>query len=379
MTCNISIAAAIMVKNEVGRIIYSCKSVQGKSDGIILCDTGSTDDTIAVVREYATKNNMSFFLKQISFSDFSSSRNEMLDFADSLPFTHILLLDSNDELHYVETENKDIIDPDESDNKTNNMLVKTIQNNPEQKAFMIRQKWFIGNGKFTTFYNVRLITNKSGFRYKGSVHEYLNIGSHETCKVENLLIYQDRVADNDGKTKKRWESDIAFLKKDLVSNPDCTRTLYYLAQTYDCLDQNNDAFYFYKKRTGVYGFVEERFLSMLRCAKYEHEHDDKVLWCLKAFELLKRSEPLVFLAKLYRCRSEFVLAFWFAKIACSLPFPKDCVLFIDEKLYKHDRWQELSISSFYVEEFQQGKEACKRAIESGFENELNLKNLSFYD
>jgi glycosyltransferase involved in cell wall biosynthesis len=93
-----TIAVAVMVKNEESRILTTILSTKSKVDGIILCDTGSSDNTIDLVKNYAQEHDIKFHLLQTLFEDFSTTRNKMLNFANHLQYDYLLLLDSNDEL-----------------------------------------------------------------------------------------------------------------------------------------------------------------------------------------------------------------------------------------------------------------------------------------
>lgn len=48
---DIQIAVAIMVKNEEKRIEITLNSIKDEVDGIILFDTGSTDNTVGIVKK----------------------------------------------------------------------------------------------------------------------------------------------------------------------------------------------------------------------------------------------------------------------------------------------------------------------------------------
>lgn len=349
-----------MVKNEQNRIRVTLESVLDKVDGVLILDTGSTDETISVVRECVLEHEgKRLDLLNEEFIDFSTTRNVMLDFLDKTDYTHILLLDSNDEVRCSRTQ------------------LRELAEQSEASAFMFQQEWYTGTDTIN-YFNIRMIRNKKQYRYKGSVHEYLECRA-EHVKVRDVIIYQNRVLDNDGKTKTRWEKDLILLKKDLKKTPTCSRTQFYLAQTYDCMGNEKKAFNFYKIRAeNKSGFWEERFNAMMKCAKYEKTDDKKIYWCFQALELSERVEVFVFLAKLFRKKEKFTSAFCFAKMACSLDIP-DCLLFIDKKIYTHDRWQEMAISAFYIKEYDAGRNACENAIKSGYDLELNTNNLKFYE
>lgn len=363
MTC-LRLAAALMVKNEEKRICITLESVKHIIDGIILYDTGSNDNTIDVVKEFAKNNNLGLNLLRGEFEDFATSRNKMLEFADYCSYDYILLLDSNDEYKCQSSVN-----------------IKELLADKTKDCLYVNQQWYIGHGNVVSYYNIRIIKPHKGFRYIGSVHEYIQVPDNAMIdRLQDVILYQDRIKDNDGKSETRWRRDLHALKKDLALNPNNTRTQFYLAQTYDCLNNKDKAMTLYKQRSKTKdGFFEERFQAMMRCGDMEYEEDEQVKWYLKSFQIIERAEPLVKIARIYRKRNSFTLAYTFSKLACDLKFPSQCLLWVNRKCYDHDRWQELGIVAYYLEAYDVGKNACEKAIESGYDLELNHKNLVFYE
>ncbi len=98
---------------------------------------------------------------------------------------------------------------------------------------------------------------------------------------------------------------------------------------------------------------------------------------LKAYSLNpKRAEPLVRIAQHYCSFGNTALGYFFARNACQLPCPdeKD----VEKELYDFTRWDLLGISAWYVNAFQEGLEATKKALEY-HPNDQHLKNnLKFY-
>lgn len=451
------ILAALMVKNEEKRILVSLESVKDSVSGVCLYDTGSTDNTIKIVKDFCTSHNIEFFLLEGQFIDFSVSRNKLFDFIDNMHthrlkhksskndivYDYILLLDSNDEYKgkkplpdilkdeisnidnttdsatRLQPHKEKSIPPHKSvcftksemfegnshvrfkikcrkkAQKKQNIDNSTTTDSSEKcakndvhiiqkrtpDAFMVKQRWFIGGGRNDlSYFNIKIVKPNIGFKYVEPVHEYIseppNCVTHKI--IDGMEIYQDRVADNDGKSKNRWKNDISILTRVLQETPDSPRTQYYLAQTYDCLENYKQARKYYKIRSqNPQGFWEERFLSMLKCGYLKPS--SSITWFYRAYEFMARAEPLIDLAKFFRNKNQFQLSYAFSKMACSLKFPEtETLLWSPDKIYNHDRWQELSISAYYVQQFAEGEEACKKALQSVYDKELNAKNLEFY-
>lgn len=111
-----------------------------------------------------------------------------------------------------------------------------------------------------------------------------------------IILYQDRTQDDD-KTGKRFFRDKILLLEDHKDNPTEPRTVFYLAQTCACLNEWENAFYYYKLRTTLEGFWEECFHVFLRCGeiseKLNHLWHERMKWYIQAFEHTQHVEPLI--------------------------------------------------------------------------------------
>ena len=364
------IALLMMVKNESKRILNSLGSVIGTVQSVVIYDTGSTDDTVNIIQEFCLKNKLPLRLKTGIFQDFSSSRNVSLDFADTFPeIDYLLLLDGNDEL------------------KGGNILQMAANEflDKNNSGFMLCQEWKNIDTTITKYFNLRFLKTRSGWRYKGSVHEYLtniiNPPEYGVRLDDKIVLFQDRKYDSE-KSLGRYAKDKELLLKDYEENPTDGRTLFYLAQTYGCLDDVENCYEFYKKRVQVGGFPEEIFHSYLRLGEVGTRFGKPWYIILDhyicAFEILGRAEPLIKLVEYYRSQNMWKSAYMFAKKACELEYPKSAVLFVDRRLYDYGRWHLLGIVAFYDEKYVEGAEACRMAITMGPDFEIDKSNLRFY-
>jgi glycosyltransferase involved in cell wall biosynthesis len=363
------IALLMMLKNEEKRLLVSLKSVIGIVKSLVIYDTGSTDNTIQILKDFSSENDIELRLKHGEFVNFCVSRNVSLDFADSFDdIDFLLLLDCNDELQGGE----------------NLLKIATQHLHTDFNSFLVCQHWW--SGKYDKYFNTRFLRSKSEWRYKGSVHEYLaNTNKERNEQViklpDNIILYQDRTQDDD-KTSKRFTRDKILLLKDYKQNPTEPRTVFYLAQTCSCLHQYEEAFYYYKLRSELEGFQEEKFHGYLRTANLSqqlcHNWYDTLTYYMKAVEHSNRAEPLIRIAEHYNKQKNWILAFHFSQWACSLEYPKDAILFVNKHDYDYTRWHILGIVAYYCGKYEEGKNACLKAIEKGLNVELDKSNLKFY-
>lgn len=371
MNKNVHVALLIMVKNEKKRLHVTLNSVLGHVDSIVLYDTGSEDNTIEIASSFCEKHNIIFRLKQGEFIDFSTSRNISLDFADTFEdIDFLLLMDTNDELRGGEQLRK----------------FCSQQMKTPTTGFLVCQEWW--SGQYVKYYNLRLVKARKGWRYFGKVHEWMkdtnDQGDGDTkCRVPpEIILYQDRTADDD-KSSKRFERDKILLLKEHEEDPTEPRTVFYLAQTFSCLGENENSLKYYSLRTTLIGFWEEKFQAYFRCGELtetlKHPWQDSMKWYLQAFEHTARAEPLIKIIEHYKDTKSWLLCYTFASLACNLTYPEHCILFVDKQAYDYKRWHLLGIAGWYAGFYDEGKKGCQKAIDNGVNVKLDTENLKFYE
>ncbi len=354
----------LMVKDEASVI---CQTLQpfideGLGDFLIF-DTGSTDDTVAVTRKFFEKHHLSnAVIKQEPFIDFSISRNRALQLAEEAfpQACFMLMLDAEWYMHNV------------------NSLVKfcALHKDETEASYLVR---IIGTN--LDFYTARLIRCRSNVRFVGPVHEVLNQVSKG--KVPADCFFELRVTEyGQEKSRKRWTRDSKILLKEHDLNPSDPRTVFYLAQTYACLGDWENARLWYERRTEMPGWDEENFMAYYKLAQvYEAlgNGDQVVLNYLRAFSLRPwRAEPLVCLARHYWEAGDNALCCLFAQYAADLPYPENDVLFIEKNLYDVERHDLLGRSAWYVGKYDVGKRAVEKALKARPTAQYLQDNLAYY-
>ena len=368
-----AIGLAMMVKNEEKRLPVTLNSVASIVKSLIMYDTGSTDNTIQVIKDFGEKHKINTYILKGEFVDFSASRNVYLDFAEKVPVDYLLLLDSNDEL------------------KNGNILLevaKQFQDKPNS-AFLLCQHWWTGRDDM--YYNIRLVKNRHGWRYFQVVHEYIKCIYRDPKREDHpqevkvpppMVIYQDRTMDDD-RSMRRFTRDEEMLSKEHKKNPDDSRVIFYLAQTYQCLGKLEECLFYSKKRLEQGGFEEEIFHSLLKCGACTHvltkDWHASMMWYLRAYEQSGRVEPLIKIADHYRIEKKWDIAYMFAKQASECVFPEKALLFVDNGMYEYYRWFILAvICTFLPTKFEEGKKAILEAVKHTRDKEATDKCLKYY-
>ena len=366
------LALLMMVKNETKRLHVTLNSILDVVDSIVLYDTGSEDDTLEIAKKFSQENNIPIKIKEGIFENFAVSRNVSIEFAESFDYIdYALLLDCNDEL--------------QNPNFIHEKIKQNFNTDDNETAWLLCQEW--KSETIDKYWNTRLLKLRCGWRFEGVVHEYLTNKINKDDiphKIEGTVIFQDRNVDDD-KSSKRFKRDKVLLEKEYQNKPDCTRTIFYLAQTYSCLSEYQKAYDLYLKRSTYTNYAEERFNAYLRAAKLAYFNLKKpwntcIDLYLKSYEVLERAEPLVFIAEHYRIKKQFRLSYTFVRSACDLAYPHDTILFVDKKVYDYTRWHILGIVAYYSQRYFEGMIACQKAIQYGEQTniELDKSNYKFY-
>lgn len=366
------IVAVLMVKNEEPVVVQTLQPlVEGGIDAFLLFDTGSTDATIEKAREYLQRSGITkFHIAQEPFVDFSTSRNRALYLAEEhFPHADFMIMpDAEWRLHNVE-----------------DLLVFCNEHCVDREpGYLIR---IVQNGALD-YYNCRLIRCRSGMRFKCPVHEHIEYPA--SVKVPKHIFFEwNRGEYGSEKSAQRWIRDRDILLKSYHENPRDPRTVFYLAQTYSCLNDQEKAYLFYQERIRMGGWAEETYETYYRMAEIvellavkdsaRYNWSQALDYYLKAYAVRSnRAEPLIKIAQYYLAHDNHALAFLFANRALSIPYPEYEALFIEKSMYTYARYDIVGRSAWYIGQYERGEEALRQALKENPGNNYFNANLSFY-
>lgn len=358
------LTVVIMIKNEAESIAQTLRPfLSGGIQHFFIFDTGSTDGTQAVVHAlFKQYPSIHYQLKEEPFIDFANSRNRALALAEQT-FAHvpfILMPDAEWHMNNVDL----LVDfcKQQQTTITPLYLINIVMNNS------------------LDFYTARLFRTRAHVRFKGVVHEVPSILAEE--KVPSPIAF-NMIGSSYGieKSKQRWQRDLSLLLNEYKKNPQDPRNLFYLAQTYECLNDLPKAYSFYHLRAAINGFVEETFITVLRMGRIAEKlypWEKALAHYHRAFSLRPhRAEPLVYIADHY-WPDNTPLCYLYANHACRLPYPTHDILFVEKPLYDYTRFEILSRCAWYQNEFRQGLDATQRALQFAPDTPHLLSNLKLY-
>jgi tetratricopeptide (TPR) repeat protein len=200
-----TISVCMIVKNEEKFLPGCLATIKGLADELIVVDTGSTDRTMEIAREYDAK-----IYEHPWQHDFSLHRNQSIDYATS---DWILILDADEEL-----------DPKEHEIIRSAIKRKDI----DSISFVVYNK--IQSGRIGFLNSHRLFRNHKGFKYSGIVHNQLEV-SGKTL-VSHLKVIHHGYGLSDEQMKKKAQRTETLLLQQLEENPEAIFPHFNLAQIY---------------------------------------------------------------------------------------------------------------------------------------------------
>ena len=199
------ITLCMIVKNEEHFLPGCLKSIRGLIDELIVVDTGSTDRTMEIAREYGAK-----IYEHPWQNDFSFHRNQSLGYATG---DWILILDADEEL----------------DPKEHSLIRSAImRNNIDAISFVVYNK--IQGGRTGFLNSHRMFRNGKGYHYSGIVHNQLIMDG--PALSSQFKVYHHGYGLSDEQMRAKGKRTEALLKQQLQENPDNAFAHFNLAQIY---------------------------------------------------------------------------------------------------------------------------------------------------
>jgi glycosyltransferase involved in cell wall biosynthesis len=325
----------MIVKNEAARITRALDSVTPFIDSYVIVDTGSTDGTEEVIKNYFLDHKIAGFIGKSAFNDWSQARNAALRAArmkqTKFGWDWALLMDADMELVMLSQ-------PDFVAGLDRAAAAGVLSVDIEQRAGQLH------------YQNRRLISKDATGWYRGVTHEYLDVAGG--ASVANDVAYFKDHADGANRPEK-FKRDIALLEKGLADEPNNERYMFYLAQSYRDGGELDKAMEMYKKRVDAGGWAEEQWnaqVNYAHCFKEKGDEPQFVINMLKAYNMRpSRAEAMYDLAHYFREKDgNQNIAALFAEVGLTIPRTNDG-LFVSDYAYNGGIANEFAITGFYNE------------------------------
>lgn len=272
-----------------------------------ILDTGSTDGTQDIVRKVL--NNKKGNLYEEPFINFRDSRNRCLELAGN-KCKYIIMLDDT---YIIKNDLRSFLNIIRGDQRgtSYSLLIKSDDNE---------------------YYSNRVFISENKLRYIYKIHEVIQIDNNDYNIIipkHDGYIYDYRIDYMEKRTMDRKKYDIDMLYEMVEEDPNNPRHYYYLAQTYNLLnDYENSAKWFYKRATTTLkGHIQEIHDSWFEMAriynfKLNKPWDECKILYENAYNIDKtRPEPLYFIGIHYYLEGDKYTAYKYFRDAFVLGYP----------------------------------------------------------
>jgi len=371
-----TICLNMIVKNESHVIVPTLENLCShiRFDYWVICDTGSTDSTRDIIREFFAKKSIQGELVEHEWVNFGHNRTKALECAFNKT-DYVFIFDADDKIcgslnfDFLEDPNKKLMDA---------------------YTFTI--------GTSFVYKRVLLMNNRLKWQYRGVLHEYLaplELGrpmtdAHvpgnyhvESCRTGSRNMNPRKYVDDANVLKNAYE-----VEKD--RDPGLAmRYVFYCAQSYKDAgpEYTHDAITWYKRCLDLPTWAQEKYYSCLTLGFLSNQTQDSAAalkYFLRTVEYdAERIEGIVQAMEQMQTTAGnhmFINALYH-RFKGYTKDPKD-KLFLFKHMYHDELEYNNSLSAFYAHDLPSGYECCKRIILNRVLPAIRLhqtvQNLKFY-
>jgi glycosyltransferase involved in cell wall biosynthesis len=339
------IGLCMIVKNEKHIIHEALESTVGLIDTFCILDTGSTDNTVQIIRDFYSKAGIEGIVHEGTWKGFGPSRTESLNLCNGL-MDYILVIDADDLMGFPKDAKKFLL----------NLLHSA---RPNACNIQIRRGTL-------EYERTQIFKANDNWRYVGVLHEYPTNDSKTNIIVRlpnEIYMVGRTIGARSLEEGNKYKKDADALLLALKDEPENERYMFYLAQSYRDCGMIPESIEWYKKRFAAGKWQEEQYISALNLARLTGEKE----WAWKAHELSPiRSESLVAHVAIRRMKRDVnheVLSM--ILYASSIAKPVGNVLFLELDTYEWRVWDELAMISLILGKRELTKMACTKLLKEG--------------
>lgn len=343
-----TIGLCMIVKNEAHVILRCLDSVRPLIDYALIEDTGSTDGTQDVIRNWLDRENLPGEVFDAPWQDFAHNRSLALARLRERPdIDYALIIDADD--------------------------VLVCEHGFDAAAFK--------GGLAADFYNLTLradpvthyramlCSNRHEFRFRGVLHEFLAPPEGCSSALADGIHVIERREGARSRDPDKYRKDAAVLEQALQSEDDAfmrSRYTFYLAQSWKDCGENEKALSAYLDRAGLGFWDEEVAVSLHNAAqlmeRLDHPGHEIIGMYLRAYEACpRRAEPLHAAARYCRQAGKHHQGHMLAKQGLAIAQPASG-LFIEPWIYDYGLLDELAVNAYWVARYQECLDACERLL-----------------
>jgi glycosyltransferase involved in cell wall biosynthesis len=341
----------MIAKNEAGVILRCLESARDMVDFVLIEDTGSTDGTEIVVRDWLAKVGLDGEVYGEPWRDFAYNRSHALEtLRKRRNIDYALILDADD---YVVREPQ--------------FEAAAFKAGLRHDVYSVQLR-----NPPISFKRHQICSNRIEMKYRGVLHEFLEAppgASIADASGFHIVSTREGARSRD---PDKYSKDAAILERALLTEDDeflRSRYTFYLGRSYDDAGQKEKALENYLKREKLKFWSEEIFMSLYAAGHILRALDRPVDEVLSTFDRASkiapgRAEAFHASSRLRRDGKRFAEGYEYARRGLAIPMPREG-LFVVTWIYDYGLLDELAINAYWAGRHAECIEACDQLLSEG--------------
>ena len=367
-----SICLNMIVKNEEKNIKKCLTNLtkQIKFDSIIICDTGSNDNTVNIINNFLIENKITGEIFHNEWINFAHNRTLALEHAYNKS-DYVLIFDADD-------------------------LFDGEFKLPE---ILVCDKYSLKFGKDFFYYRPCLVNNRLKWEYIGILHEYISLKPNQNKEIISGVIDGNYYI-NFGTHGCRSQDPNKYLNDAILLENACNdnsledttiknRYTFYCANSYYDAANFESSLFHYKKVIDSENWNQEKYYSCLRIGLIymnNNNHNSAIEYWMKSFIYdHERIETIILIMKyFYDNSNHFMVNTFFHKFLHIMTITNELnnINMADKLFCNYSNIFMIhyynSISAYYVKDYKNGYDSCKFLIENDKFISIAIDNIQFY-
>lgn len=343
---------ALMVKNGGETMREVIRENMPFIDEYTILDTGSTDNTVKILKEELDRHKKRGKIVSEPFLNFRDSRNRCLDLC-GVRCKYIMMLDDT---YILKNNVRGFLE-----------YVRGDQFSDSFSLYICSEDVEYGSNRI-------IRSDRKHLRYKYKLHEVITPQNNMNVIIPKHYgyIYDVRSEYMENRTMNRKEYDIRILNEMVEEDKDDSRAYYYLGQTYSLLGRNEEAYESFLKRANHkdVGFIQEKIDAVFEAGRIANFKLDKK-WeeveklYMMAYEMDKsRPDSLYFLGIHYYMERDYEKAYKYFLEGFRVGYPEHCQYSLKPSLSYYYLPKFFAEVCYILRDFENGYKSCVLFLES---------------